>query len=673
MTPGARRGRRLREQVEDALAGRGFAELPVYSFAGLCARLLHDEALEAGLDPFFVTATIADRRAMLLERVDELTLRAHDFRGSPATMLGAIVARIDRLKELGITAADVARARRSGRPARARVRRALRGPRPDARGSRARWTPAEMVLRAHELLAERPHVRGAHGRALEATCSSTSWRTRPPRRCASRWRWRPSTARSSSPPARPSRCVAAAPPTSRAVRTALPRAEVDRAARQPPLPTAHPAGRSGGRVRCRRRRVRAQWRRGPGEVALLARRQRAGSGAERRGRDRAAACARAPTRGASPCSCAASATRARRVAVALEERAVPYRLVGAAAFFQRAEVRDVLAWLRLLIDPSDAGAVVRALARPPVELRSVDLARCIQIARRRKLDMVGALVAATESPQLDPAARERVLGFLKLHRAASAALDTQRPDLFVHRLIDRLGPAPPAALRRAVRRRRAAGRAGATSASWRRRSCAVARRRRRASSRAGSPRWPRPAAPRTKRPGRRARGAGAVVGAPTCTAPRGSSSTTSSSAGCSPRGCRGRGAAWWSRSRRELLPEGVEPDDRAAHVAEMRGLLHVAMTRARKSPGARLRRALRRGRAAAAVAVRRGGASGAGRASGRTSRRSSSAPTRRCTRCSPSCATSCWAASARSARDWASCAWTPSSTSPTASRATSSC
>ena len=61
------------------------------------------------------------------------------------------------------------------------------------------------------------------------------------------------------------------------------------------------------------------------------------------------------------------------IAVALEERAVPHRLVGEAAFFQRAEIRDVLAWLRLLADPSDAGAVVRALARPPIDLRSVDI------------------------------------------------------------------------------------------------------------------------------------------------------------------------------------------------------------------------------------------------------------------------------------------------------------
>jgi ATP-dependent exoDNAse (exonuclease V) beta subunit len=60
------------------------------------------------------------------------------------------------------------------------------------------------------------------------------------------------------------------------------------------------------------------------------------------------------------------------IASALEERAVPARTCGAAAYFQRAEVRDVLAWLRALADPNDSGAVVRALSRPPIELRQVD-------------------------------------------------------------------------------------------------------------------------------------------------------------------------------------------------------------------------------------------------------------------------------------------------------------
>src|SRR6202042_3428326 len=79
--------------------------------------------------------------------------------------------------------------------------------------------------------------------------------------------------------------------------------------------------------------------------------------------------------------------------------------------------------------PHDAAAVVRALARPPIELRQVDLARVIQVARRRKLDMVSALTAATESPQVPPDARERIQRFLQLRKAASEALDAGRPDL----------------------------------------------------------------------------------------------------------------------------------------------------------------------------------------------------------------------------------------------------
>jgi DNA helicase II / ATP-dependent DNA helicase PcrA len=127
------------------------------------------------------------------------------------------------------------------------------------------------------------------------------------------------------------------------------------------------------------------------------------------------------------------------IASALEERAVPARTCGAAAYFQRAEVRDVLAWLRALADPNDSGAVVRALSRPPVELRSVDVARLTQLARRRKLDMPSAVAAALEGPQLSEEGRDRARSFLRLYRSASNAFEDRRPDAFVLRLIERIG------------------------------------------------------------------------------------------------------------------------------------------------------------------------------------------------------------------------------------------
>ena len=98
----------MRAGVEDEL-DRGFEELAVHTVHGFGARLLRDEALEAGLDPFVVPVTPADRLAMLLERVDELTLQLHDFQGSPAALLAAVIARIDRLKEAMVTAAEVTR------------------------------------------------------------------------------------------------------------------------------------------------------------------------------------------------------------------------------------------------------------------------------------------------------------------------------------------------------------------------------------------------------------------------------------------------------------------------------------------------------------------------------------------------------------------------------------
>ena len=127
------------------------------------------------------------------------------------------------------------------------------------------------------------------------------------------------------------------------------------------------------------------------------------------------------------------------VAAAMEERGIPFHLSGPAALFQRPEVRDAIAWLRVLADPGDSAAAARALTRPPVELRSADLARLTTIARRRKLDLVSGCEAALESPQIPPEARERIQSFLKLYGAASAAMEERRADVFVRRLIEAVG------------------------------------------------------------------------------------------------------------------------------------------------------------------------------------------------------------------------------------------
>jgi DNA helicase II / ATP-dependent DNA helicase PcrA len=435
----------LRERIEDRLA-TGYEELAVTTFGGLCARLLRDEALEAGVDPFAAPVSAADRLAMLLERIDDLPLRHHDLRGNPSATLGAIVLRIDRLKEELISAADyaawAATLPEDARGAREREFAALYGRHDALLGEAGALDAGDLVLTAFRLLREKPHVRARlaerHRHVLVDELQDTSFAqglllrllVSPHGGIGAFADDDQAVHRFRGAATKNIRDFRAEWPTAtlvrleRSLRCPEPVLAAARAVVEPieeRLDKALHAAEGHGEVafwRCASERAQAQ--------AVAAEVERL--------------VAREDVAPEDVCVLVRSVRgEGQAVAVAFEERAVPYHLSGAAAFFQRAEVRDLLAWLRLLVDPGDAGAVVRALARPPVELRAIDLARVTQIARRRKLDMVAALTAALESPQIPPEARERIVTFLKLYRSAAASLDSARPDLYVHRLVERLG------------------------------------------------------------------------------------------------------------------------------------------------------------------------------------------------------------------------------------------
>ena len=148
--PPTRCARQVEEAIDAPLRGARRHDRP----RPLRAAAARARRWRPGVDPFAVAVGRADRLAMLLERIDELTLRSHDFRGNPAALIASFVRRIDRLKDELISADDYAalgggaggarRRRRDARArgARARVRRDLPRARPHARARRARSTAA---------------------------------------------------------------------------------------------------------------------------------------------------------------------------------------------------------------------------------------------------------------------------------------------------------------------------------------------------------------------------------------------------------------------------------------------------------------------------------------------------------------------------------------------------
>ena len=438
LTPTAARASAAAERLETAL-DIGYEELHVLTPAQLAALILRRTG--TGDDPLSTALGAGDRLAMLVDRIDELSLRHHDFGGRPNALLGRFVRRIDRLKAELVSP-----------QAYSRWAAALPADSPEADLEREFGE----IYSAHERMLEQAGARDTGDLIGEAVSLASR---QPALACpfshlliddAQELDLAPVTL--ALQVGRPGLTVAGDS------WAALRRFRAAGAARMDSFAAdqAHRIELSSSR-RC----PEPVWR---GAVAALA----AGGGSSADGlsagprvaegevclwrcaneRSQAQAVAvdieRLITReGVAPGRIAVLVAdtnhEGHAVGVALEERTIAHRLIGEAAFFQRAEIRDLLAWLRLLADPTDAPAVVRALARPPIELRSVDIARCTQIARRRKLDMVGALAAALESPQVPPEARERIRVFLKLYRSGLSAIDTSRPDLYVHRLIDRLG------------------------------------------------------------------------------------------------------------------------------------------------------------------------------------------------------------------------------------------
>src|SRR5919109_1607093 len=159
----------MREQLE-ALLELPYEELHVGTFHAFCTRLLQDEALEAGVDPFLSPVTPADRLALLLERLEDLTLRQHETRGNPAPLLASFVSRIDRLKGEMVSADDYRRyAQRlsvaaNGDAARAHAERELEFARlytdhDRLLADRGALDFGDLILRELRLLHEHPHVR----------------------------------------------------------------------------------------------------------------------------------------------------------------------------------------------------------------------------------------------------------------------------------------------------------------------------------------------------------------------------------------------------------------------------------------------------------------------------------------------------------------------------------
>jgi ATP-dependent DNA helicase Rep len=111
---------------------------------------------------------------------------------------------------------------------------------------------------------------------------------------------------------------------------------------------------------------------------------------------------------------------------ALREQRVPYSLSGGTSFFARTEIKDLMAYLRLVTNPEDDAAFLRIVNTPRREIGPGTLEKLGEYAARRGTPLLQASTELGLAQVLNPRAAERLSEFARW--VDEHARDTARAD-----------------------------------------------------------------------------------------------------------------------------------------------------------------------------------------------------------------------------------------------------
>jgi DNA helicase-2/ATP-dependent DNA helicase PcrA len=106
--------------------------------------------------------------------------------------------------------------------------------------------------------------------------------------------------------------------------------------------------------------------------------------------------------------------QSRVVEDAMVTDAIPYHMVGGMRFYERLEIKDILAYLKILVNPADEVALKRIINVPPRGIGHATVDKISEQAARQGLTFYEALRAASGSGLLASGPRGKIAAFAEL-------------------------------------------------------------------------------------------------------------------------------------------------------------------------------------------------------------------------------------------------------------------
>ena len=92
---------------------------------------------------------------------------------------------------------------------------------------------------------------------------------------------------------------------------------------------------------------------------------------------------------------------------------LPYKIVGGVKFYDRKEIKDIIAYLKLILNPNDSVSLTRIINTPARKIGASTLLKVQEFATQHNLSFFSALTRADQI-SVSPAKQRDLLGFVKL-------------------------------------------------------------------------------------------------------------------------------------------------------------------------------------------------------------------------------------------------------------------
>jgi len=118
---------------------------------------------------------------------------------------------------------------------------------------------------------------------------------------------------------------------------------------------------------------------------------------------------------------------------------LPYRIVGSVKFYERKEIKDALAYIRILINPRDNLSLLRIINTPPRGIGKAALEKISRFAEQRDIPLLAALEEYHKIEGISSLAARGIREFLLLRDSLKKDMKNCELHFFVEEVISKSG------------------------------------------------------------------------------------------------------------------------------------------------------------------------------------------------------------------------------------------